>query len=60
MSWASAIMDKRLNEPEIREVFDAVARAKGKEDIDTSLPDGPEIFSKAIQRYRSHFQPDKK
>ena len=57
-AWAG--MGKRLTEPEMRALFDAGARDMGKGDIDTSLPDAPEAFSKAIQRYRPKLKPDKK
>ena len=40
----------RLREPDIRALFDAVAKDSGKGDIDTYLPDSPESFVKAIQR----------
>lgn len=60
----SALSNGSLNEPSIRELFDAVAHDVKKEDIDTSLPDAPEAFSKAIQRKRTFWtttlRPDKK
>lgn len=40
----------KLIEPEIRALFDAVAKDYGRGDIDTDLPEGPESFSKAIRR----------
>ncbi len=46
----SEAFGKRLNEPEIRELFDAVSRDYGIDDIDTDLPESPEAFKKAIQR----------
>jgi hypothetical protein len=60
--WSS--LGTRITEPEIRELYDAVAHDLRKEDIDGTLPDAPESFSKQIQRYRSSWisilQPDKK
>jgi hypothetical protein len=50
---SSAFGEKfRLKEPEIRDLFDAVAKDSGKGDIDTDLPESPESFVKAIQRER--------
>ncbi len=60
ISFVSSALGKKITEPEIRELFDAVAKDLRNEDIDTSLPDAPEAFSKAIQRYRPKLQPDKK
>ena len=50
---STAFGDKfRLKEPDIRALFDAVAKDYGKGDIDIDLPDSPETFGKAIQRER--------
>lgn len=60
----SALSNRSLTEPMIRGLFDAVAHDVKKEDIDTSLPDAPEAFSKAIQRQKAFWmhtlRPDKK
>jgi hypothetical protein len=64
LSAYSSAFGQRLTEPEIRALFDAISRDSGKGDIDTDLPDGSEVFSKAIQRERKFWsiipQPDKK
>jgi hypothetical protein len=60
ISLASSVLGKRLTEPEIKGLFDAVAQELKNEEIDTSLAYAPEAFSKAIQRYRPKLQPDKK
>ena len=60
ISLASSGLGKRLSEPEIKGLFDAVAQDLKNEEIDTSLPYSPEAFSKAIQRYRPKLRPDKK
>lgn len=44
-----------MNETEIREVFDAYARAQGKL-IDNDLPKSKETFAKSIQRQRSRWR----
>jgi len=46
-----------LTATEIRDLFDAVAKDADKQDIDTSLPEGQEAYSKAIQRNRLDWQP---
>ncbi len=52
ISNVSEAMGQRLLEPEIRDLFDAIAQDEGKGRIDTDLPESPEAFSKAIQRER--------
>ena len=51
------LMGHKLNEPEIRSLFDAVARDTGKGEIDTEIPESPEAFAKAIQRERTFWMP---
>lgn len=54
----------KLEEPEIRALFDAVAKDQGLGDIDTDIPDGSEAFSRAIRRelpsWRKTLKSDKK
>jgi hypothetical protein len=63
MSRVSEILGRRFKEPEIRGLFDAVAKDRGDGLRDTDLPESSEAFSKAIQRYRPFWQlpcaPDK-
>lgn len=55
-----------LEEPDIRALFDAVAKDSEDKSIDTDIADSPEAFSKAIQRDRTFWlkmlnpNPDKK
>lgn len=54
ISVVSERFEHRLTAPEIQEIFNEVAVARGNGDlIDSDLPDSPEAFSKAIQRERS-------
>lgn len=53
---ADSIMQP-LTSTEIRQLFDAVAKDAEKRDIDTSLPDSPEGYSKVIQRNRHDWKP---
>ena len=46
---------QRLNEIEIRECLDQVAKLKGNVEIDTDIPDQPEAFAQAIQRERKNW-----
>lgn len=59
ISLFSEAFSHKLEEPEIRALFDAVAHGKssGATAIDTALPDSPETFSKAIQRERAFWKP---
>ena len=56
ISYFSDVLGHRLNEPEIRELFDRVAKMKKNGDIDTDIPDSPETFTKAIQRERKFWE----
>ena len=64
ISGISSTIDSPLTEPQIRELFDAIAQDTQKKPVDTDLPDSPEAFSKAIQRDRSYWikllKPDKR
>jgi len=64
ISSISSIIGKPLTEPEIRALFDAVAKDADGMSIDTDLPDSPEAFAKAINRDRPFWLqmllPDKK
>ncbi len=64
ISKISDLMGKRLMEPDIRQLFDAVSKDLGHGDIDIDLPDSPEAFTKSIQRNRlfweDFFKLDKK
>lgn len=46
-----------LTSTEIRDLFDAVAQDTDKQDIDTSLPESQEAYSKVIQRNRPDWKP---
>lgn len=46
-----------LTSTEIRDLFDAVAQDADKCDIDTSLPESHEAYSKVIQRHRPDWKP---
>lgn len=64
ISLLSEAFCHKLEEPDIRALFNAIAYDKsgGKIVIDTTLPDSPETFSKAIQRSRAFWKsilPDK-
>jgi len=50
ISLFSILSNHRLNEPDIRELFDIIAQETEGNEIDTDLPESPEAFSKAIQR----------
>jgi len=52
ISKVSELCGQRLQEPEIRALFDAVARDRGRGLICKELPESPEAFQKAIQRER--------
>jgi hypothetical protein len=62
----AALLGQPLNEPEIRDLFDAVQKDMQKDPfaIDEDLPPTPEAFTRAIHRDRAFwlqsFQPDKK
>jgi hypothetical protein len=63
MSRVSEVLGQRFTEPEIRALFDAIAKDRGHGLRDTDLPESPEAFAKSIQRYRPFWQlpgsPDK-
>lgn len=46
-----------LTSIEIRDLFDAVAQDADQEDVDTSLPDSQEAYTKVIQRNRPDWEP---
>jgi len=52
ISFFSTIIGNQLNEREIRDLFDAIAKDKGEDEIDIDLPPSHETFYKAIQRER--------
>jgi hypothetical protein len=55
-SLADAIKQP-LTSTDIRDLFDAVAQDYDKRDIDTSLPESQEAYSKVIQRNRPDWKP---
>jgi hypothetical protein len=57
ISVQSESLGHRLNEPEIRALYDAFAKDKGFFDIDTDIPNSPEAFSRAINRERKFWFP---
>jgi hypothetical protein len=56
MSRLSECLGSRFTEPEIRGLFDAIAQDRQIGLRDPDLPESPEAFSKAIQRYRTFWQ----
>ena len=56
ISFFSMKVGRQLKESEIRDLFDAIAKDKGKGDIDEDIPDSPESFGKAIQRERRNWE----
>lgn len=66
LSALSLQLDKPLTEPEIKRLYDAVAKDRSKDlhAIDDSIPETPETFAKAIYRKRQPWldamKPDKK
>ena len=52
ISVISGVFGERLTGPQIRALFDAIAKDEGKGDIDTDLPESAETFYMAI--YREH------
>lgn len=57
ISLIADALKQPLTSTEIRELFDAVAQDANKRDIDTSLPESQEAYSKVIQRNRPEWQP---
>ena len=57
ISYLSEVFGYRLNEPEIRLLFNAVTIDRGSSEIiDTDLPEAPESFAKALQRSRAYWK----
>ena len=56
ISFYSEKIGQRLNEREIREYFDQIAKLKGNGDIDTDIPESSDAFAKAIQRERRNWE----
>jgi len=56
ISNVSESLGRRLKEPKIRRLFDAIARDTGKGLTDRNLPASPEAFAKAIQRERAFWR----
>ncbi|MCM0082296.1 hypothetical protein L4X63_11915 [Geomonas sp. Red32] len=56
-----SLLAEKLKQPltstEIRDLFDAVAKDTDKRDIDTSLPESQEAYSKVIQLNRPDWEP---
>jgi hypothetical protein len=53
ISFFTTLIGRQLNESDIRDLFDAIAKDnRGEYEIDTDLPPSPEAFYKAIQRER--------
>lgn len=57
ISLLAEAIKQPLTSTDIRELFDAVAQDADKQDIDTSLPDSQEAFSKVIQRNKPDWKP---
>lgn len=56
ISLIADALKQPLTSTEIRDLFDAVARDAEKRDIDTSLPESQEAYSKVIQRNRHEWK----
>lgn len=57
ISLLAEAMKQSLTSTEIRDLFDAIAKDADKRDIDTSLPESQEAYSKVIQRNRPDWKP---
>jgi len=57
ISLLAEAMKQPLTSTEIRDLFDAIAKDADKRDIDTSLPESQEAYSKVIQRNRPDWHP---
>jgi hypothetical protein len=57
ISQLAEALNQPLTSTDIRDLFDAVAQDAEKQNIDTSLPDSQEAYSKVIQRNRSNWTP---
>lgn len=55
ISGLSLAINHPLTEPQIRQLFDAIAQDTRSQPIDTDLPESPESFAKAIQRDRFYW-----
>lgn len=53
VSQLAAVMGTDVTEPQMRSMFDTVARVQSGRTLETGLPAGQEAFSKAIQRGRT-------
>lgn len=64
ISHMAELQNAPLTEPEIRALFDALAKDRGHGDIDSDIPDSPDAFSKALRRdkpfWREAIKPDKR
>jgi hypothetical protein len=57
LSYLSELLNYRLNEPEIRLLFNAITIDRGSSEIiDTDLPEAQESFAKALQRARAYWK----
>jgi hypothetical protein len=57
ISLLADALKQPLTSTDIRDLFDAVAQDADKRDIDTSLPESQEAYSKVIQRNRPDWKP---
>lgn len=57
ISMLADALKQPLTSTEIRDLFDAVAQDADKQDIDTSLPESQEAYTKVIQRNRPEWKP---
>jgi len=57
ISVLAEAMKQPLTSTEIRDLFDAIAKDADNRNIDTSLPESQEAYSKVIQRNRSDWKP---
>jgi hypothetical protein len=57
ISLLAEALKQPLSSTDIRDLFDAVAQDADKLDIDTSLPESQEAYSKVIQRNRPNWKP---
>jgi len=57
ISLMAETLKQPLTSTDIRDLFDAVAQDADKRDIDTSLPESQEAYSKVIQRNRPDWTP---
>ncbi|MBT1071074.1 hypothetical protein [Pelotalea chapellei] len=57
ISLLAEAIKQPLTSTDIRDLFDAVAQDADKQEIDTSLPESQEAYSKVIQRNRPDWKP---